>query len=362
MFPPDSFDLKLIKPFSANDFIQRILVPEVALQLIMEDRELKGLMGARAALLILRESTTYGVTMFPEDSGENVSPGGGRKFGKTSAVGVGDKIVMERAMKRRKEIESGKVEAFPEHVKEDRAAKEKKKGRGHGMKHAIRDAGNNSSQDLKLEERELPRRLSRKISGASDDDDVVVSISSKTGRDPVNSGYTDGIKTISRHTKRIEYGKDLDSKNSRGQYLGRFLSKSGNRTLCRTQNGSSVENKSTRHKPLREIAGSKIDPLEISDSDPCFPDSEYQETYQSQTMKSLEKTFQQSRDKLGAQDLNVNPDLITPLPKSHSTVGFEVSEDGESTLRPIPTVSRPKQHSVLALAKARAPTAGSTNG
>lgn len=318
-------------------------MPEVALRLIMEDRSLKGVVGAKAALLILRESTTYGVTMFPEDSGENLSASGGRKCDKISAIEAGDKIVMERAMKRRKEIESGKIEALLEDVKEGRVTNEKK-GKGRGMKHAIRDAGDNPSQDLELEEQEPPRRPSRKFSGTDNDDDV-----------SVNSGYTEGMKTISRHTKRIEHGKDLDYKNSRVQYLGRSLSKSGNRTLSRAQNESSVQSKSTRHESLGEVAGTKVDPLEISDLDLCLPDDEYQETYKSQ---ALEKTFQQSWDKLEAQNSNVNLDLITPLPERYSVVGCE---DGQFTPRPMQAISRSKQQSVLALARARAPTAGNTS-
>jgi len=352
MFPPDSFDLKLIRPFSANDFIQRVLVPEVALRLIMEDRGLRGLVGARAALLILRESTTYGVTMFPEDGGENISVSGGRRRDKTSAIEAGDKIVMERAMKRRKEIESGKVEALLEDVKEGRATNEKK-GRGQGMKHAIRDAGDTPSQDLELEEQELPLRPSRNASGTDDDDVVVVSISSKNGSDSVNRGYTPGMEIISRHTKP-EYGKDLDYKNSEVQYLGRSLSKSRNRNLSRTQNGSSVQ--TTWHESPGEVAGSKINPLEIPDLNLCLSDGESQEITKSQM---LEKTFQQSRDKLEARNLNVNPDLVTPLPERHSVVGCE--DDGQSTPRLMPAMPRSKQPSVLALARARAPTTGSTN-
>ncbi|KAF9448939.1 hypothetical protein P691DRAFT_637130, partial [Macrolepiota fuliginosa MF-IS2] len=99
MFPLDSFDPTTITPFTTNEFIQRILVPEVALRLIMEDRRLKGFVSAEEALQVLRDSTAYGVVMFPEDSEE-----GARKNDKFG-VGVGDRIVMERARKRRKEIE-----------------------------------------------------------------------------------------------------------------------------------------------------------------------------------------------------------------------------------------------------------------
>ena len=101
MFPPASFDPKRILPLTSNEFILRILVPEVALRLIMEDRDLEGDDGMHEALIVLRESSTYGVAMFPEDGGGGST---GRKR-KDDAMWVGDKIVMERARKRRKELE-----------------------------------------------------------------------------------------------------------------------------------------------------------------------------------------------------------------------------------------------------------------
>lgn len=101
MFPPASFNPARISPLTSNEFVLRILVPEVALRLIMEDRNLEGNDGIHQALIVLRESSAYGVAMFPEDGGEWVT---GKKRG-DEVMGVGDKIVMERARKRRKELE-----------------------------------------------------------------------------------------------------------------------------------------------------------------------------------------------------------------------------------------------------------------
>ena len=109
MFPLESIDPTLTAPLTANEFLERILVPEVALRLIMEDKGLDSDLeeDIDEALEILRDSSSYGVAMFPEDGGEW---GGNRKKKKGSVgdedqLGVGDLIVMERARKRRKELE-----------------------------------------------------------------------------------------------------------------------------------------------------------------------------------------------------------------------------------------------------------------
>ncbi|KAF9485536.1 hypothetical protein BDN70DRAFT_795754, partial [Pholiota conissans] len=70
MFPLDEMDPAPILPLTANEFVQRVLVPEVALHLIMEDKKLSGDVGVKKALKILRDSSAYGVAMFPEDGGE----------------------------------------------------------------------------------------------------------------------------------------------------------------------------------------------------------------------------------------------------------------------------------------------------
>ncbi|TFY72456.1 hypothetical protein EVG20_g543 [Dentipellis fragilis] len=92
LFPPSSFDADSISPLTPTEFIQRVLVPEAALALIMEDM---GFDRDHAAIT-MRESAAYGVAMFP-DSGDGDGLGHG--------AGVGEDIVRERARARRKELE-----------------------------------------------------------------------------------------------------------------------------------------------------------------------------------------------------------------------------------------------------------------
>ena len=79
----------------------------------MEDRDLEGNDGMQEALIVLRESSTYGVAMFPEDAGEGRT---GMKR-RDDALWVGDKIVMERARKRRKELEEEEEQEEREETK-----------------------------------------------------------------------------------------------------------------------------------------------------------------------------------------------------------------------------------------------------
>lgn len=88
MFPPTSFDPQSITPLTPQDFIQRILVPEAALVLIMEDTG----QDQAQAVQTMRESAGYGVAMFPDTS-------------EGPEVGAGEDIVLERARARRRELE-----------------------------------------------------------------------------------------------------------------------------------------------------------------------------------------------------------------------------------------------------------------
>jgi hypothetical protein len=96
MFPPTSFEPQSITPLTPQDFIQRILVPEAALALIMEDTG----QDRAQAVQTMRESAGYGVAMFPDTS---EGPG----------IGAGEDIVLERARARRRELEDEeRMEAF----------------------------------------------------------------------------------------------------------------------------------------------------------------------------------------------------------------------------------------------------------
>ena len=95
IFPATSFDPTVIQPLTVNEFILLVLVPEVATRLIMEDKGLEGEEGVSKAISIMQASAFYGSSMFPEDAGD----------GEERKMGVGDRMLMERAKKRRKEIE-----------------------------------------------------------------------------------------------------------------------------------------------------------------------------------------------------------------------------------------------------------------
>ncbi|KAG5643883.1 hypothetical protein DXG03_009513 [Asterophora parasitica] len=99
LFPLANIDPNLVSPLTANEFVQRILVPEVGVQLIMEDMGMEESQ-VGDAVKVLRESANYGVAMFPADEGEEGDDSKG-----AGEMGVADQIVMERARKRRKELE-----------------------------------------------------------------------------------------------------------------------------------------------------------------------------------------------------------------------------------------------------------------
>jgi hypothetical protein len=97
LFPPTSIDPNKIAPLTPSEFLQQILVPEVGVRLIMEDQGLVGDDATKIAVQTLRDSASYGVSMFPED-GENPNKD-------DEELSVADLIVKERAKKRRKELQ-----------------------------------------------------------------------------------------------------------------------------------------------------------------------------------------------------------------------------------------------------------------
>ena len=64
LFPPHLFPAASTSPISPAEFIHKILVPEAALHLVMDDMR----QSRREAVCTLRESSKYGVGMFPDDS------------------------------------------------------------------------------------------------------------------------------------------------------------------------------------------------------------------------------------------------------------------------------------------------------
>ena len=89
LFPPDTIDPSSTTPLTPGDFIQRILVPEAAAHLIMEDLRST----YPSAIKTLRESVEYGVAMFPDTGGDN-----------EEGMKAADDVVKERARARRKQL------------------------------------------------------------------------------------------------------------------------------------------------------------------------------------------------------------------------------------------------------------------
>lgn len=85
LFPPASLNADLTAPLTPTEFIQRVLVPEAAVALICRDLSVD----KEAAIKTLRDSSQYGVAMFPDMDKDD----------------VGEEIVRERARVRRQEIE-----------------------------------------------------------------------------------------------------------------------------------------------------------------------------------------------------------------------------------------------------------------
>lgn len=66
LFPHASFNQIHVRPLAPAEFMQRVLVPEAAVSLIQEDSG----QDRERAIETLRESTEYGVSMFPDLSGD----------------------------------------------------------------------------------------------------------------------------------------------------------------------------------------------------------------------------------------------------------------------------------------------------
>ncbi|KAJ7037513.1 RTC4-like domain-containing protein [Mycena alexandri] len=75
MFPAKTVSSHWVEPFSLQEFIGRILVPEAAMRLIMEDMGLDGSDAGNKgkAIEVMRASTSYGSYMFADDSSHDLS-------------------------------------------------------------------------------------------------------------------------------------------------------------------------------------------------------------------------------------------------------------------------------------------------
>ena len=88
LFSPETIDPDSTSPLTPSDFIQRILVPEATVYLIMDDLQLSYSSAAKT----LRESVEYGVAMFPDTGGDS------------EGMKAVDDVVKESARARRKQL------------------------------------------------------------------------------------------------------------------------------------------------------------------------------------------------------------------------------------------------------------------
>ncbi|OAX33804.1 hypothetical protein K503DRAFT_725367 [Rhizopogon vinicolor AM-OR11-026] len=152
LFPFSSFNASSIAPFTPAEFIQRVLVPEAAVGLIMQDLHLD----KDEAIVTLRESSQYGVAMFPD-----TGTGKGAAFGADDDdEGVADRIVMERAKARRLEIEE-------EEKIEEQMWKEEQAKRRSTAQTERKERARQRAEQLK-KSRESAEYTSREVSEASE--------------------------------------------------------------------------------------------------------------------------------------------------------------------------------------------------
>src|SRR6266702_2015739 len=146
MFPPSLFDARSIAPLTPQDFIQRVLVPEAALALIMEDTGQDRIQAVRT----MRESAGYGVAMFPDTS---EGPG----------VGAGEDIVLERARARRRQLDD---EERMEAMLDSMDSEDEKSSKNKGTK---RPKKLNSATTTDIEGTTAQHKMKRKKAGSRTD-------------------------------------------------------------------------------------------------------------------------------------------------------------------------------------------------
>lgn len=279
MFPPASFDPARISPLTSNEFVSRILVPEVALRLIMEDRYLEGSDGMHQALVVLRESSTYGVAMFPEDAGE----GSTGKKRRDDVMGVGDKIVMERARKRRKELEEEEEQEESEEARtmaEMDAGVEMKQVKAKENIGGKKRKGKQREQQLEKEQApvERPRPRPRPIPKASSSKNVQPPSDQEESPQPLQPSAQHEFLPKQRRTRAqsrvrsMHSGMDTDPSDgfsSRPMDLSASESDDYHRLTSeeRKQSPFASESMLKRKPSSTRAAGKDLGVLNISDSD-----------------------------------------------------------------------------------------------
>jgi hypothetical protein len=239
LFPPSSFDPTLIAPLTPPEFIQRILVPEAAVGLILEDRRLdpQNEKHKEKAVKILRESAAYGVAMFP-DADTNVGASGKGRKDEDWVMGVGDEIVRERARMRRKELEE------EERVEEMRIKNETER--------AKREGGGNKAKKRK-------ENKSKEKHKSNEQEVVEISESSDAGRPKPKPRK---VQRATNSTKTNEVGHASDTSQVTNGRSTTVRKKTGGSSKSRQKSAdidlcSSTSDDATGRALRREIKGKR---------------------------------------------------------------------------------------------------------
>jgi hypothetical protein len=268
LFPPSSFVPTLITPLTPTEFIQRILVPEAAVGLIIEDRELDpdNRKHREKAVKILRESAAYGVAMFPDADTNIGGSGKGKGNGDNEDwdMGVGDEIVRERARARRKELEAEEraeemfVRNEMERSKRERGGKTSKKlGENKPIakqkeKAKVREVVEISESSDAGRRRPRPRKVQRETSAVKMDD---IQLSSDA------SERTKGKRTTARKNdiSKTRDTADIDLCSSTSDDTSRSESR---RTKGKTtEREASIESTELVYPPSDEMSVDGLDAM-----------------------------------------------------------------------------------------------------
>lgn len=117
LFPNEVLESSATAPLSYTEFVQCVLVPEVAASLVQEDM---GLETREEALEVLEDSSSYGVAMFPDNENEEEGSQGRQ-------MDVGEKTLCKHVKTRRKEVDDGDLLDGLELTKPVKAKKAKRK-------------------------------------------------------------------------------------------------------------------------------------------------------------------------------------------------------------------------------------------
>jgi hypothetical protein len=328
LFPPSSFDPTLIAPLTPTEFIQRILVPEAAVGLILEDRELdpQNDKHKEKAVKILRESAAYGVAMFP-DADTNIGGDGKGKTDDDWDMGVGDEIVRERARVRRKELEE------EERMEEEWIKKE-----------AAQAARNVSGKNMAGREE---RKVKGKRKGKATGQEVVeISETSDTGRlrpkarkgqrgrTPVDVDLTSD--TSGRAKGRPAAARAEDDKLPKTRKL---TERSADIDLCPSTDDTSERESGTKTK-VKGKREASVDSMKLVYPDDMSVDGSDASSHVSSTTRRNRADKGNTNAKKSDSEYSTllypptpSPPPVRPL-KPHSTIVSLLSEDDEDTPRP----------------------------